>query len=144
MPRFLRLLERAEQRAVVATAAAANAATAFGICWGGRGRRVDAAQLLPGEAIAVDVVIAMWSPRFREVYESERVTRDPDDLGWVLNPAGRRIGHITAIDGDLVTQALDADWLDHVPLELPPMLEYSPLVPAGESVDDVSLPASGD
>lgn len=106
------------------------------LIWHGRSPCVDAATLQAGEYIAVDVVISVWgdtprplSPRaplgvgerFRQVSESERITTDESDLGWVSNEEGRRIGRVTAIDRELLTWDLDADWREHVPSELPPI-----------------------
>lgn len=146
MARFVRALFRAEVRAAAAAAALANRATAFGICWQGRTGRVDASKLLPGEAIAVDVTIAMWARLFHEVREVERVTLDAQDLGWVLSPDGRRIGRVVDINGDVLTQELDPDWLEHVPTELPPILAYAgrSAAEAEEALSCGGLPASGD
>lgn len=129
--RLIRSLRRLED-----AAAAANAPEpvpqAICLAWKGRAE-VDAGTLLDGQYIAVDVVISIWGDAsapvegkqdvfFRQVAEHERITSDPEDLGWVTNGDGRRIGRVIVIDGDLVTTDLDADWRAHVPTELPPIL----------------------
>jgi hypothetical protein len=53
----------------------------------------------------------------KEVYESERVTRDPGDLGVVRNSVGEQVGVVVRISGEggaLVTWLLDPGWRERV------------------------------
>ena len=74
-------------------------------------RPVDLSALGDGEYLAVDVEWLAWEPLFHDVRHSERVTSDPEDLGWVLTHTGRRIGRVVAIDGDQVREELEPGWL---------------------------------
>jgi hypothetical protein len=102
----MRLLRRLEGLEAGAAVAEAEAEAAVGVVWSCDELRLDATQLEAGEYIACDShrldppELFASCPRVRLV---ERITRDADDLGYIYDAAGVRVGRVTAVDGNLVS-----------------------------------------
>lgn len=93
----------AKLREAADLAAAAKARPMPRLHWVSYDGRLDPAQLADGELIAVDVrlvhVFGGQTPQWRL---TERVTRDPGDLGLVRDRAGRVVGRVVSMRGSLV------------------------------------------
>lgn len=100
----MRLIKQLERLEASASAAREAECVGVGLAWSDCDERVEVAQLEPGEMIAADVhMLGEACPGVERWLVRERVTRDPLDLGWVLDPAEDVVGRVTAIDGSLLT-----------------------------------------
>jgi len=114
--RLLRQVERLE----AAGAARAAEPAPVGLVWTVQERRVEAADLEPGQYIAADVEIVGHVAEVPLVRVTERITYDVADLGWIYRAEVdgeplERIGRVVAVDGPMISSRMFAEPLPLLP-----------------------------
>lgn len=87
-------VKRLETRAEVDGRSARDRGCGFVISYTPDNVTVDASKLAAGELVALDVFV-IDRGRMRT---TERVTTDPDDLGFVYDPDGAMVGRVVEVD----------------------------------------------
>ena len=105
----MRLIKTVQRLEGAAAMALETEAPAIAVCWSRHDVRVDAATLLPGEYIAVDMRLGDELQGAQLVVLTERVTCDAGDLGRVYDSNGAVVGRVTEIDGSLLTYEFAPD-----------------------------------
>jgi hypothetical protein len=111
----MRLISQLRRLEDGAAEARAVRPAAVGLIWSRQESVVDLAVLYEGEYVAVDLrmeggmpVPLRGSPAVAAAapgawHMSERITRDPQDLGIVRDAEGARIGRVMELDGSMIT-----------------------------------------
>jgi hypothetical protein len=130
----MRLIARLQRAEAGAAAARESKPAAVGLIWTREESVVDPETLFQGEYIACDIRIVggaavphVGDPAAAHAAPGawsmvERVTTDPQDLGWVLDAEGARVGRVMGIDGSM----LSIEWLEAAELARAPVDELSP------------------